>query len=45
MEAAAEAIGHSGMPGAGAFAQENILHPPSASEATAVFEQMAGREV
>jgi putative phosphoesterase len=41
VEQAAESIRRSGMPGAEEFAQENMLHPPSASEATAIFEGMA----
>ena len=41
VEQAAEIVRRSGMPGADEFARENILHPPSASEATAIFEEMA----
>jgi putative phosphoesterase len=41
VEQAAESIRRSGMPGADEFASENILHPPTAREATAIFEEMA----
>jgi len=45
VERAAERIRQSGMPGADEFAEENILHPPAASEATAIFEEMARQTV
>lgn len=40
LEEATRQIRASGMPGAEEFAQENILHPPPASEATVIFERM-----
>lgn len=42
VEKAADQIRASGFPGAHEFAQENILKSPPASEATAIFERMAG---
>jgi putative phosphoesterase len=41
VELAAESIRGSGMLGAEEFVQENVLHPPSAREVTAIFEAMA----
>ncbi len=40
-EVAAQAVKKSGYPQAQDFAEENILHVPTAAEATEVFEQMA----
>ena len=40
-ESAAQAVKKSGYPQAQEFAEENILHIPTATEATEVFEQMA----
>lgn len=44
VERAAEEIRASGLPGADEFARENVLNPPSASEATAIFERMAAED-
>ena len=41
VESAADQIRASGLPGAEEFARENVLNSPPASEATAIFEQMA----
>lgn len=43
LEAAAERIRSSGYPQGGEFAAENVVRPPSAEEAIAYFEQLAGR--
>jgi putative phosphoesterase len=41
LERAAAAVRSSGFPGADEFAEENVLHPPTAAEATEQFERMA----
>jgi len=43
LQSTAQQIRASGFPGAEEFAQENILNSPSASDATAFFEEVAAR--
>ena len=44
VEEAAKLVRETGLPGADEFAEESLLHPPSAEEVTAHFEALAERQ-